>query len=54
MPYQHLVRAKGVAKRYQALIGVEVLIRARSLSALVSGTGGFPLVRVRFTFSRAG
>ena len=39
---------------YQALLGVEVLIQARSLSALDSRTGGFPLVRVRFTFRRAG
>ena len=53
MPYQHLVDGEGVPVGYQALLGVEVLIRARSLSALVS-PGGFPLVRVRFTFRRAG
>ena len=54
MPYQHLVGAEYVTVRYQALLGVEVLIQARSLSALDSRTGGFPLVRVRFTFRRAG
>ena len=54
MPNEDLARAEGVSVCYQALLGVEVLIRARSLSALVSRTGGFPLVRVRFTFRRAG
>ena len=51
---EDLAGAEQMPVGYQALIGVEVLIRARSLSALVSRTGGFPLVRVRFTFRRAG
>ena len=45
---------EAVTVGYQALPGVEVVIRARSLSAVVSRAGGFPLVRVRFPVRRTG